>query len=64
MNFISKDNKIVIFGATGMAGSAISRSLKKNGYKNIVEPSRQQVDLLNFSEVKNWFELKNRKLLL
>ena len=64
MNFISKDNKIVIFGATGMAGSAISRSLKKNGYKNIVEPSRQQVNLLNFSEVKNWFEFANPEVVI
>ena len=64
MNFISKDNKIVIFGATGMAGSAISRSLRKNGYKNIVEPSRQQVDLLNFSEVKNWFEFAKPEVVI
>ena len=64
MNFISKDNKIVIFGATGMAGSAISRSLRKNGYKNIVEPSRQQVDLLNFSEVKNWFEVEKPEVVV
>ena len=64
MNFISKDNKIVIFGATGMAGSAISRSLRKNGYKNIVEPSRQQVDLLNFTEVKNWFEVEKPEVVV
>ena len=64
MNFISKDNKIVIFGATGMAGSAISRSLKKNGYKKIVEPSRQQVNLLNFSEVKNWFEFAKPEVVI
>ena len=64
MNLISKDNKIVVFGAKGMAGSAISRSLKKNGYINILEPSRRQVDLLNFSEVKNWFEVAKPEIVI
>ena len=29
MNLISKDDKFALFGSKGMAGSAISRSLKK-----------------------------------
>ena len=32
MKLISSEQKIVIFGAKGMVGSAILRCLQKNGY--------------------------------
>ena len=59
MNFISSNNKFVVFGSTGMAGSAICRALNRNGYKNILKPSRKDLDLLNYYEVKKWF-IKNQ----
>ena len=38
-----------------MAGSAICRALKKNGFNNILTPKRDNLDLLDFGEVKNGF---------
>ena len=55
MNLISKNDNFVVFGSNGMAGSAICRALKRNGYKKILQPSRKELDLLNYSEVKKWF---------
>ena len=55
MNLINSNNKFVVFGSTGMVGSAICRALKRNGYKNILKPSRNELDLLIYSEVKKWF---------
>ena len=52
MNFISLDNKFVVFGSSGMAGSAIYISLKRNGYNKILQPSRGELNLLNYSDVK------------
>ncbi len=56
---ISKKDKIFIAGHTGMVGSAIKRSLINKGYKNLLCPSRKDLDLLDFISVKNWFK-KNR----
>ena len=58
MNFISSNSKFVVFGSSGMAGSAICRALKGNGYNRILQPSREDLNLLNYSDVKKWF-LKN-----
>ena len=55
MNFISKEDKIVVFGSNGMAGSAICRALNKKGYFNLFKPIRKQLNLLNYSEVDDWF---------
>ncbi|MBO8242363.1 GDP-L-fucose synthase [Prochlorococcus marinus XMU1410] len=56
------NEKIFVAGSTGMAGSAICRSLVKNGYgrKNggqILKPTRKELDLLNTNAVKQWFEI-------
>ena len=56
---ISKVSKIFIAGHNGMVGSAIKRSLHKKGYKNLLCTSREELNLLNFEEVTNWFN-KNR----
>ena len=58
---IEKNERIFIAGANGMVGKAIKRRLLKLGYglsKNnglLLTPSRQELDLLNFNEVENWF---------
>ena len=57
MNLVSSDNKFVVFGSNGMAGSSICRALKKNGYTKILQPLRKQLNLLNYSEVNEWFKL-------
>lgn len=55
MNLISTNQKIVIFGANGMVGSAINRLLIKRGYTKIFAPPKNKLNLLNINEVKNWF---------
>ena len=57
MNLISTDDTIVVFGSTGMAGSAIIRALKRNGYSKILKPTRKELNLLDYLAVRNWFKL-------
>ena len=53
------DAKIYVAGHTGLLGSAILRLLKQKGYKNLIIRTRQELDLLNQADVKNFF--KNQK---
>ena len=61
-NKIDLNEKIFIAGASGMAGSAIYRMLKKNGYGSQLNngsfliPSREELDLKNYNLVQKWFE--------
>ncbi len=49
--------KTAVFGGTGMLGSSIVRQLRKKGYENILTPSRKDgFDLLNKSDVENFFK--------
>ena len=64
MELISKFDKVVVFGSNGLAGSAICRFLIKSGYKNILKPSRKELNLLNFCEVKKWFHVKRPDVVL
>lgn len=51
------EDKIAVFGSTGMLGSSVVRRLKAQGYTNILEISRKTgVDLLNKSSVDNFFK--------
>ena len=52
---ISKKSRIFIAGHNGMVGSAIKRALHKKGYNNLLHSPRKDLNLLNFEEVKNWF---------
>ena len=61
MNNSKNSPKIMIAGASGMVGNAIKRRyLKAEKYNSqmyeILTPSRNELNLLNFEEVKNWFE--------
>ena len=70
MKKISLQDKIFIAGARGMAGSAIYRSLVKNGYgdiKNggkIITPARNELDLTNYNEVNNWLKINNPNIVV
>ena len=65
MNKINLEDKILVAGASGMAGSAIVRALFKNGYGNpiyngkIYTPTRKELNLLNYEKVKNGLKLAN-----
>ena len=55
MNLITPHSRIAIFGARGMAGSAISRALDRAGYHQQLKPSRVDLDLLDPLVVQQWF---------
>jgi len=56
---MNKDSKILIAGGSGMVGSAILRELNSLSFTNILAPSRAQLNLLNQSDVENFF-LENK----
>ena len=62
---LNSHEKIFLAGASGMAGNAIFRSLKKHGYGNkekgglILKPGSKELDLKNIVSVKTWFK-KNK----
>ena len=53
---ISKDSKIYIAGHRGMVGSACWRILEKEGYKNLVGKTSQEVDLRNQQVVEEFIK--------
>ena len=55
MNLIKKNQKIAVFGSNGMVGSALCKLFKNKGYKKIFSPTKKELNLLDFSEVKDWF---------
>ncbi|MFN2430349.1 MAG: NAD-dependent epimerase/dehydratase family protein, partial [Cryomorphaceae bacterium] len=42
---MNRQDKIYIAGHNGMVGSAISRSLKNSGYRNLIGKSSLELDL-------------------
>ena len=69
-NNISKGEKILIAGSSGMAGNAIVRSLKRSGYGDsnydgkLFTPSRKELNLLNTKDVEEWFEINNPSVVI
>ena len=55
MKLITTSDLFAIFGARGMAGSAISRSLERAGYNQQLKPNRAELDLLDPLAVQQWF---------
>ena len=53
---INKNDKIYVAGHKGMVGNAIVKNLEKNGFKNLLLVSREQLDLKNRKLVFEWFE--------
>ena len=53
---LQKDAKIYIAGHSGMAGSAICRVLKRNGYENLVLKTHKELDLTRQTEVEDFFK--------
>lgn len=56
MNLIKKTDRIFIAGHTGMVGRSIKRKLQTYNYKNLLTPSRKELDLLDNNSVENWFK--------
>ena len=55
MTLVTPSDRFAIFGATGMAGSAISRALDRAGYNQQLKPSRQELNLLDPLAVQHWY---------
>ena len=56
---IDKNSKIFIAGHNGMVGSSVKRLFIKNGFSNLIIKSREELDLLNFNDVKDFFKEQN-----
>lgn len=53
---MEKEKKIFVAGHKGMVGSAILRALQKEGYRNFVLKTSQELDLKNQQKVANFFQ--------
>lgn len=53
---MDKKSKIMITGAKGLVGSAVSNELRRKGYLNLIEAGRQDCDLVDSSSVNDFFE--------
>lgn len=56
---ITPDSKIYVAGHRGMVGSAIVRKLEKEGYKNIITKTSEELDLRNQAAVHDFFQDNN-----
>jgi len=52
---MNKEDKIYIAGHRGMVGSAIKRKLEKEGYKEFITATSQELDLRNQAAVNDFF---------
>jgi GDP-L-fucose synthase len=57
---LNKDSKIIVFGGTGMLGSAIVRRLQTQGYQNILTPSRKNGLDLTIKETVDEYIQQNK----
>ncbi len=51
---INKQSKIYVAGHKGLVGSAIVRNLKQKGYDNIITRTRQELDLMETTAVRQF----------
>lgn len=53
---MENNSKILILGSYGLVGSAIKRQLIKDGFTNLIHPSREECDLTKQDKVISYFE--------
>jgi GDP-L-fucose synthase len=53
--FMKSDARIFVAGHRGLAGSAIVRKLRAQGYENLVLRTRQELDLMDSGAVREFF---------
>lgn len=61
---IDRDAKIYIAGHRGLVGSAIWKNLKERGYNNLVGRSHSELDLLDGTAVKEFFDKEQPELVV
>jgi GDP-L-fucose synthase len=52
---MNKNDKVLILGSRGMVGSAILRELQKEGFSQIINPVREELNLLRQADVEAYF---------
>ena len=52
---MKNNSRIYVAGHLGLAGSAICRALNKSGYQNLITRSHSELELLEATEVRNFF---------
>lgn len=55
---MNKNSKIFVAGHKGLVGSALLRTLENYGYKNIVTKSKENLDLRDKNQVKDFLEFE------
>lgn len=53
---MKKDSKIFVAGHRGLAGSSIVRELERKGYTNIIARTHKELELMDPSAVRDFFE--------
>lgn len=53
---LRKDHKLLIAGAHGMVGQALTRKLQKEGYNNLLLPKRKELDCLEQMAVRDYLK--------
>lgn len=61
---MNKDAKIYVAGHRGLVGSALVRSLERQGYTHILTRTREALDLTDHAEVKRFFEAERPEIVL
>jgi len=61
---MDQKSKIYVAGHRGLVGSALLRALQKDGYKNLITRTRQELDLLNGSAVTDFFKREKPEFVL
>src|SRR6185295_941586 len=52
---MNTDSKIYVAGHRGLVGSALVRQLESQGYKQLVTRTKDEMDLMDFKAVQNFF---------
>jgi len=61
---INKNAKIYIAGHRGMVGSAIWRTLEKQGYTNLIGKTSKELDLRNQQDVLEFLEAEKPEIII
>lgn len=56
---MDKNSRVLVLGSNGMVGSAIVRTLERDGYTNILQPKRSELNLFNSNDVTSYFDKNN-----
>ena len=53
---MAQDSRIFVAGHRGMVGSAVCRELQRQGFQNLILRTRQELDLLDTSAVRKFYQ--------